>query len=215
MLNKADLALHVICISAVQSFHSKAGAPWLAPFSGPLPFLLLLTISLFSLSVILCTHLASIISPKIGLGNHPSIHPRCISQMPGMLAGEESPEEEDQPNTHEARAEEQNKLRELSSDHRTGLAKLPNVVEWLINKLGHGRDGAPGRSVATSDFCINLSHRLMTIRAETICMGQQGRVPSGIDTCAHNKVHINSSPSCLLCEWYSHLHLDDYSVCIS
>ena len=45
-----------------------------------------------------------------------------------------------------AQSDEQQKPRELSGDHRTGLAKLPMVIEWLINKLGHGHDSAPARS---------------------------------------------------------------------
>lgn len=64
-----------------------------------------------------------------------------------MPAGEEVPEDEEQEGPlQEDEGGEQQKLRELSSDHRTGLAKLPNVVEWLINKLGHGRDNASSRS---------------------------------------------------------------------
>lgn len=133
-----------------------------------------------------------------------------------MLAGEELPEEEDRPDRQEARAEEHGKLRELSSDHKTGLAKLPNVIEWLINKLGHGRDGAPSRLVATPDSCIELNHHLfINSRADTISSSQQGRLPSGTDNSAHNNEYITSSPSCLFCKWYSHLHLDKYSVDIS
>lgn len=63
-----------------------------------------------------------------------------------MPAGEEVPEAEEQGDPlQEGEGQEERKLRELSSDHRTGLAKLPNVVEWLINKLGHGRDDASSR----------------------------------------------------------------------
>ncbi len=42
--------------------------------------------------------------------------------------------------------EEATEPQKLSSDHRTGLAKLPNVIEWLINKLGHGQDPSSVRS---------------------------------------------------------------------
>ena len=34
----------------------------------------------------------------------------------------------------------------MSKSHQTGLAKLPNGLEWLINALGTGRRGNKGGS---------------------------------------------------------------------
>ncbi|KAK9844937.1 hypothetical protein WJX74_008894 [Apatococcus lobatus] len=72
------------------------------------------------------------------------------------VEGEEVPEGE--AGEQEGKVDEQQKLRELSSDHRTGLAKLPNVIEWLINKLGHGHDNGSSRAAQDMSAARGCSH---------------------------------------------------------
>lgn len=38
----------------------------------------------------------------------------------------------------------------MSGAHRTGVAKLPNVLRWLVNALGGSADDAPAADAATS-----------------------------------------------------------------
>ncbi|KAK9866369.1 hypothetical protein WJX84_005962 [Apatococcus fuscideae] len=66
-----------------------------------------------------------------------------------------------------AQSDEQQKPRELSGDHRTGLAKLPTVIEWLINKLGHGHDSAPARDSQSMSQVGRPGRQSATVRQPT------------------------------------------------